>query len=114
VQDALEFSHRELQELSSALLSIREEERKRIARELHDDLGQLLAALRMDLAQLKGRLAADQPELSTMADRMDRWCVHREERVVRALPPTCPPLDDIGLYPALQSLTGDSRILGIA
>ena len=42
-----------LSQFSDSLQCIREEERKRIARELHDDLGQLLAALRMDLTVLQ-------------------------------------------------------------
>lgn len=46
VQEQLEQSYSQLRELSAALQTIREEERKHIARELHDDLGQLLATLR--------------------------------------------------------------------
>jgi PAS domain S-box-containing protein len=116
MQDALEYSHRELQELSSALQSIREEERKRIARELHDDLGQLLAALRMDLSVLKGRLAPGHPDLSAMADQMDQLVlttVVSLRRIAADLRPKI--LDDIGLYPALQSLVGEfSQRQGIA
>lgn len=48
VQEKLSRSHAQLRQLSAALQTIREEERTHIARELHDDLGQLLAALRMD------------------------------------------------------------------
>jgi PAS domain S-box-containing protein len=43
----------ELQKLSARLLQIQDEERRRIARELHDDLGQQLAALKMEVAKLK-------------------------------------------------------------
>jgi signal transduction histidine kinase len=53
VQEQLEQSYSQLRELSAALQTIREEERKHIARELHDDLGQLLATLRGDLALLQ-------------------------------------------------------------
>jgi PAS domain S-box-containing protein len=49
--------HEQLSQLSATLQSIREEERKHIARELHDDLGQLLAALRMDLSLLQRDLS---------------------------------------------------------
>ena len=53
VQEQLEQSYSQLRELSAALQTIREEERKHIARELHDDLGQLLATLQVDLALLQ-------------------------------------------------------------
>jgi PAS domain S-box-containing protein len=53
VQEKLTRSHAQLRQLSAALQTIREEERTHIARELHDDLGQLLASLRMDLALLQ-------------------------------------------------------------
>jgi PAS domain S-box-containing protein len=53
VQDKLSRSHDQLRQLSAALQTIREEERTHIARELHDDLGQILASLRMDLTLLQ-------------------------------------------------------------
>ncbi len=56
VQDKLSRSHAQLRQLSAALQTVREEERAHIARELHDDLGQLLAALRMDLTLLQRAL----------------------------------------------------------
>src|SRR5206468_4292061 len=61
VQEKLTRSHDQLRQLSAALQTIREEERTHIARELHDDLGQMLASLRMDLTLLQqsGRTPAD-------------------------------------------------------
>ena len=53
VHAQLARSFSQLRELSSALQTIREEERKHIARELHDDLGQLLATLRVDLTLVR-------------------------------------------------------------
>jgi PAS domain S-box-containing protein len=50
---SLQRSHEELRELSANLLNIREEEKSRIARELHDDLGQQLTALKMDISSLE-------------------------------------------------------------
>src|SRR5215471_18098693 len=49
----------QLRALTSYLQRAREEERSRIARTIHDDLGQALAVLKMDLAWLKGRLARE-------------------------------------------------------
>jgi PAS domain S-box-containing protein len=54
-EDALRGSQRELRELSARVLEAREEEKTRIARELHDELGQLLTALKMDLGWLRER-----------------------------------------------------------
>jgi PAS domain S-box-containing protein len=108
LQDALERSHSELRDLSSALQSIREEERKRVARELHDDLGQSLAALRMDLAILKGGLASVDGGLAHLVERMDQLLVSTVGSVRRIAADLRPKvLDELGLYPALQTLVGD-------
>ncbi|HXI35287.1 MAG TPA: PAS domain S-box protein, partial [Burkholderiales bacterium] len=55
-EDGLKASQQELRELSARVLEAREEEKARIARELHDELGQLLTALKMDLSWLRERL----------------------------------------------------------
>ncbi len=55
----LEHSRQELRNLSAHQQTVREEERTRIAREIHDELGQTLTALKMDLAWLKNRLPAE-------------------------------------------------------
>ena len=60
-------SHRQLQSLSASLQNYREEERARIARELHDELGQLLTGIRMEVAWLGGRL---KPEQTVLADKV--------------------------------------------
>lgn len=61
VENELLASQRQLRELSAHLESVREEERKYIARELHDELGQTLTALKIDLTKLEERL----PNLQT-------------------------------------------------
>ncbi len=62
-EEALLRSRQNLRELAAHHEKIREEERTRIAREIHDELGQYLTALRMDAAMLKIRFGADHPEL---------------------------------------------------
>jgi signal transduction histidine kinase len=105
---SLERSHQELRELSGALQSIREEERKRIARELHDDLGQSLAALRIDLAFLRDRLPGEDGRLLASVERMDQLVVSTVGSVRRIAADLRPKvLDELGLFPALQTLTQD-------
>lgn len=104
VQQKLARSHDQLRQLSSALQSIREEERTHIARELHDDLGQLLASLRMDLALL---VKVDHlPEVSVrLIAGMEGnllTAITSLRRIATNLRPRA--LDEGGLYFALQGL----------
>jgi signal transduction histidine kinase len=55
-EQALRASSEQFRNLAARLLSVREEERARISREVHDELGQSLTAVKMDLAWLAGRL----------------------------------------------------------
>jgi PAS domain S-box-containing protein len=98
----------ELRELSARVLEAREEEKARIARELHDELGQLLTALKMDLAWLRERLPGGAAELAARADGMsallDRT-VSSSRRIASDLRPLM--LDDLGLAEAAQWLVED-------
>nr|WP_315476442.1 MASE3 domain-containing protein [uncultured Undibacterium sp.] len=96
--------HAELSQLSSALQSIREEERKHIARELHDDLGQLLAALRMDLSLLqRDQNLADKSRLTLNSmDQLLLTSITTLRRIATDLRPRA--LDEGGLFFALQTL----------
>jgi signal transduction histidine kinase len=103
-QEQLEQSYAQLRELSAALQTIREEERKHIARELHDDLGQLLATLRGDLALLQrynGNNAAAQ-QLQIGMDELLMSAISSLRRIAGNLRPRA--LDEGGLYFALESL----------
>ncbi|MBY0572799.1 MAG: PAS domain-containing sensor histidine kinase [Undibacterium sp.] len=103
-QEKLAQYHSQLSQLSSALQSIREEERKHIARELHDDLGQLLAALRMDLSLLhRDTNLSDQSGLTLSSmDQLLLTSITTLRRIASDLRPRA--LDEGGLYFALQNL----------
>jgi PAS domain S-box-containing protein len=104
VHEQLERSFSQLRQLSATLQTIREEERKHIARELHDDLGQLLAALRLDLTLLQQH-AEPTPASARILDNMDELiltAITSLRRIAGNLRPRA--LDEGGLYFALQSL----------
>ncbi len=106
-EDALKASQRELREISARVHEAREEEKTRLARELHDELGQLLTALKMDLGWLRERLPPD-AELAARALGMgvllDRT-VDSTRRISADLRPLM--LDDLGLADAASWLVED-------
>jgi PAS domain S-box-containing protein len=104
VQEQLEQSYSQLRELSAALQTIREEERKHIARELHDDLGQLLATLRGDLGLLQRHSvnSAAARKLQAGMDELLMTAITSLRRIAGNLRPRA--LDEGGLYFALESL----------
>lgn len=107
VHAQLARSFSQLRELSSALQTIREEERKHIARELHDDLGQLLATLRVDLTLVRQHSDTTLP-LQALLHSMDGLLVTSItslRRIASNLRPRA--LDEGGLYFALQKLRHD-------
>ena len=107
VQQKLARSHDQLRQLSAALQTIREEERTHISRELHDDLGQLLASLRMDLTLLRATCGAteDAAHLITGMDANLLTAIASLRRIATNLRPRA--LDEGGLYFALQGLRED-------
>jgi PAS domain S-box-containing protein len=107
VQDKLTRSHDQLRQLSAALQTIREEERTHIARELHDDLGQILASLRMDLTLLQQEdgTSADSLRLMTGMEQNLLTAIASLRRIATNLRPRA--LDEGGLYFALKGLRDD-------
>jgi PAS domain S-box-containing protein len=105
VERRLTHSHEQLRQLSSMLQSIREEERSHIARELHDDLGQRLASLRIDLALLQRQSAASSKPLLDGMDERLLGTITALRRIAANLRPRA--LDEGGLYFALQALRRD-------
>ena len=100
-EDALLRQQHELRELSAQVLEAREEEKTRIARELHDELGQLLTAVKMDLTWLGERARDTEPEilakLREVSGMVDQT-VSATRRISSDLRPLM--LDDLGLADA--------------
>ncbi len=95
-------AEQELRRLSNQLVRTQEEERKSLARELHDELGQMLTALRMEMGRGERAQAIGSPIFTaTMAE--SKALVDRMMRMVRDLAMGLRPsmLDDLGLEPAL-------------
>ncbi|KWC85374.1 histidine kinase [Burkholderia cepacia] len=110
-ENALRQSREELRELSANLQNVREEEKTRIARELHDDLGQQLTALKMDLSAVELGLAGIvaphtgvREQLGGMHRLIDST-VASVRRIAADLRPVM--LDDLGLVPAIEWLAND-------
>jgi signal transduction histidine kinase len=105
---ASEDAERLMRDLSQQLVATQEEERKKLSRELHDHVGQLLTALRMELGRLdRQRGATDAGVRLGLAEC--RQLVDKLVRVVRDLALGLRPsmLDDLGLQPALEWLVRD-------
>ena len=109
-------SREQLRHLSASLQAVREEEKARIARELHDELGQALTGLKMDLALLVTQLAPEQQGAIDQANAMKTLIestVASVRRIATELRPLM--LDDLGLVSTIEWLVNDfSRRTGIA
>lgn len=88
-----------LRQLSRRLLSVQEQERVRIAREVHDELGQALTAMKIDLQQLGKRRRELQEPLGAIAHNID-GIVDLVRRIAADLRPSI--LDDLGITAALE------------
>jgi PAS domain S-box-containing protein len=102
--------------LSGMILASQEKERTAIARELHDELGQVLTALRIDATWLQRRLHESDAKASgragSMCDLIDRTITDVRSIATRLRPAV---LDDLGLVDALEWYTGDfEKRTGIA
>ncbi|HEX5574995.1 MAG TPA: sensor histidine kinase, partial [Gemmatimonadales bacterium] len=104
-EEALRASHEQLRQLAHRLDEVREEELTRISREIHDQLGHALTALRLDLAWIVPKLRRNREPvrhkaaeiLALVDDTMDSM-----HRIAVTLRP--PVLEDLGLAPALDAL----------
>ena len=106
----------ELQDLSQHLFTVREDEKKNVARELHDALGSYLTAINMDVSRVRDKLAASHPEHAAKLERtigLIGETIDTKRRIVAGLRPSL--LDNLGLAAALEQYIEDwTQHTGIA
>ena len=98
----------ELTELARHLETAREDERARLARDLHDELGALLTAAKLDVARLRPKLSAAAPELLPRVAHLVETLnsgIALKRRIIEDLRPSS--LSNLGLLPALEILCGE-------
>ena len=111
VQRTAELLHAngQLRQLSAHMAAVKEEERKRIAREIHDELGQNLLALKLDIVQLNERMGGRQTRfarrVSAALDNIDAT-LRSVRGIMNELRPS---VLDLGLAAALEWLVNDFR-----
>ena len=97
-----------LQRLSTRLITVQEDERQRIARELHDEVGQALTAIKVELSVAQRRIDQTRSGLLEPAQQITDQTLHTVRNMSRLLHPAA--LDDLGLQAAVDSyLTDFSR-----
>ncbi len=108
-RDLLENQVRErtasLAELATHLQNVREDERGHLARELHDELGALLTAAKLDVARIRSRLGASLPEATERLEHLTRTLnsgIALKRRIVEDLRPSS--LSHLGLVASLEIL----------
>lgn len=103
VSEELLASHEQLRELARRLRSVREQERAVMARQIHDELGQALSALHLDVAWLRARLSDEDPSLDEKARSMAaliETTIGRVRTLATELRPAV--LDSLGLLAAIE------------
>jgi signal transduction histidine kinase len=107
-ENKLRLSRERLRALTARLESLREDERIRVAREIHDELGQTLTGLKMDMIWMERKLGelADSPAINSLLDRvvgateLVDSVIAAVQQIAADLRPGV--LDKLGLGPALQ------------
>lgn len=96
-------SQEQLRELSAHIQDVREQERLALAREVHDDMGSMLTAIKMDIAWLSSRLVNNEPSLTEKIKGIDNLvtrCAAAASNISRNLRPGA--LDSFGIIAAIE------------
>jgi signal transduction histidine kinase len=111
--EALEQRDNIRHELLFHTVRAQEDERSRIARELHDETAQILTAVTLDLATLRGQISKG-PEIIQLVDRLQLLCKQMAQGLFRLVHDLRPAqLDDFGLIPAIQYLRDSNAMQGL-
>lgn len=103
----LQHSREELQNLYVHLQTVREEERTSVAREIHDELGQAMTALKMDISWIKNKICGQDKEIIKKLDSVS-GLVDNTVNTIREISSRLRPvvIDDLGLNAAIEWQTG--------
>lgn len=116
LKEALHLTNKQLESLNLHLQVVTENEREAIAREIHDELGQALTSLKMNLAMIRNSINSNQgkidsnfilDEMAAMGKQIDDT-VKRIRRIITELRPEV--LDHLGLVAAIEWLVDDSSV----
>jgi signal transduction histidine kinase len=108
LEGEVERRTQDLTELARHLQTVREDERSRLARELHDELGGLLTAAKLDVARVKSRLKGAAPEIGERIEHLVGSLdagIALKRRIIEDLRPST--LSNLGLTAALEVLCGE-------
>lgn len=106
-EEALGYSREMLRHLVSHQEHVKEDERKRIAREIHDDLGQNLLALRLDIVMLNERTSRTDPDIHRITEAALKQIDTSMKAVRTAINNLRPTVLDLGLNAAIDWLVKD-------
>jgi signal transduction histidine kinase len=112
--EALEQRDNLRHELLFHTVRAQEEERSRIARELHDETAQVLTALSLELATLRNNVSKSSKKTIHLVDRLQMLCKQMSQGLYRLVHDLRPAqLDDLGLIPAIQYLKDSTAMQGL-